>query len=258
MKNFFRVISLIMAIISLGMCAVACENGEITDFSSKAFYNYNASNTGKGTNIKMMYVEREIDSMKVEDFVASDKESDFVRIDIKNYGSIVVVLRHDVAPVSVANFKKLVSEKFYDGTVFHRVIEHFMIQGGGYIIETETNEDGVENSKLVEKESESIFGAFESNGFENNLLHVRGVLSMARTSVKNSASSQFFIIHETNESSASLNGDYAAFGYVLAGMNVVDAIATCEVKDANTNAPSPVEDVIIESATFVEPKEKLW
>ena len=81
---------------------------------------------------------------------------------------------------------------------------------------------------------------------------------MARTSVPNSASSQFFIIHETNESSASLNGNYAAFGYVLAGMNVVDAIATCEVKDANTNAPSPVEDVIIESATFVEPKEKLW
>lgn len=258
MKRFLRVISFVLAILSLGLCAVACQNGDPTDFSSKAFYNYNTSSTGKGTNIKSMYVEREIDSMKVEDFVASDKESDFVLIKIKDYGSIVVLLRHDVAPVSVANFKKLVSEKFYDGTVFHRVIEHFMIQGGGYIIETETNEDGVENSKLVEKESESIFGEFESNGFENNLLHVRGVLSMARTSVKNSASSQFFIIHETNESSASLNGNYAAFGYVLAGMNVVDAIATCEVKDANTNAPSPVEDVIIESATFVEPKEKLW
>jgi hypothetical protein len=65
------------------MCAAACQNGELTDFSSKAFYNYNTSNTGKGTNIKMMYVEREIDSMKVEDFVASDTESDFVRIDIK-------------------------------------------------------------------------------------------------------------------------------------------------------------------------------
>ena len=258
MKRFLRVISFVLAILSLGLCAVACQNGDPTDFSSKAFYNYNTSSTGKGTNIKSMYVEREIDSMKVEDFVASDKESDFVLIKIKDYGSIVVLLRHDVAPVSVANFKKLVSEKFYGGTVFHRVIEHFMIQGGGYIIETETNEDGVENSKLVEKESESIFGEFESNGFENNLLHVRGVLSMARTSVPNSASSQFFIIHETNESSASLNGNYAAFGYVLAGMNVVDAIATCEVKDANTNAPSPVEDVIIESATFVEPKEKLW
>jgi peptidyl-prolyl cis-trans isomerase B (cyclophilin B) len=258
MKRFLRVISFVLAILSLGLCVAACQNGDPTDFSSKAFYNYNTSSTGKGTNIKSMYVEREIDSMKVEDFVASDKESDFVLIKIKDYGSIVVLLRHDVAPVSVANFKKLVSEKFYDGTVFHRVIEHFMIQGGGYIIETETNEDGVENSKLVEKESESIFGEFESNGFENNLLHVRGVLSMARTSVKNSASSQFFIIHETNESSASLNGNYAAFGYVLAGMNVVDAIATCEVKDANTNAPSPVEDVIIESATFVEPKEKLW
>ena len=255
MKRFLRVISFVLAILSLGLCAVACQNGDPTDFSSKAFYNYNTSSTGKGTNIKSMYVEREIDSMKVEDFVASDKESDFVLIKIKDYGSIVVLLRHDVAPVSVANFKKLVSEKFYDGTVFHRVIEHFMIQGGGYTVEK--SEDG-KSSTLVDKESESIFGEFESNGFENNLLHVRGVLSMARTSVPNSASSQFFIIHETNESSASLNGNYAAFGYVLAGMNVVDAIATCEVKDANTNAPSPVEDVIIESATFVEPKEKLW
>lgn len=258
MKKTLRVISLILAIISLGMCAAACQNGELTDFSSKAYYDYSTSNTGKGTNIKTMYVEREIDSMKVEDFVASDKESDFVRIDIKNYGSIVVVLRHDVAPVSVANFKKLVSEKYYDGAAFHRVIEHFMIQGGGYIIETETNEDGVKNSNLVEKESRpAIQGEFDSNGFENNLYHVRGVLSMARTSVKNSASTQFFIIHETNEASASLNGDYAAFGYVLAGMDVVDAIAACQVF-GEENAPIPVEDVIIESATFVEPKDKLW
>lgn len=254
MKNFFRVISLIMAIISLGMCAVACENGEITDFSDKAYYDYNSSNTDKGTNIKMMYVEREIDSMKVEDFVKSDKESDFVLITIKDYGSIVVLLRHDIAPVSVANFKKLVSEKFYDGTVFHRVIEHFMIQGGGYTVEK--SEDG-KSSTLIDKESESIFGEFGSNGFDNNLLHIRGVLSMARTSVPNSASSQFFIVHETNETSANLNGDYAAFGYVLAGMDVVDAIATCKVF-GEANAPMPLKDVVIESASFVEPKDKLW
>lgn len=258
MNRFLKIISLILAVISLGLCAVACENGKVTDFSSKAYYDYNSSNTGKGTNIKMMYVEREIDSMKVEDFVASDKESDFVRIDVKNYGSIVVVLRHDVAPVSVANFKKLVSEKYFNDTSFHRVIEHFMIQGGGYTIKTETGEDGVKNSELVEKESRpEIQGEFESNGFKNNLLHVRGVLSMARASAPNSASTQFFIIHETNEASANLNGDYAAFGYVLAGMDVVDAIATCQVF-GEENAPIPVEDVIIESVTFVEPKDKLW
>ena len=80
---------------------------------------------------------------------------------------------------------------------------------------------------------------------------------MARTSVPNSASSQFFIVHETNETSANLNGDYAAFGYVLAGMNVVDAIATCEVF-GEANAPMPFKDIVIESASFVEPKDKLW
>lgn len=254
MKIFLRIISLILAILSLGMCAVACENGQVTDFSDKAYYDYNASNTGKGTKIRMMYVEREIDSMKAEDFTKSDKESDFVRLDIKDYGSIVIVLRHDVAPVSVANFKKLVRDKSFDGTVFHRVIEHFMIQGGGCFVEPD--EDG-EGTILREKTSDPIFGEFDDNGFENKLLHVRGVISMARTDVPNSASNQFFIVHETNDSSANLDGKYASFGYVLAGMDVVDAIAACEV-GVSGNISMPLEDVVIESATFVEPNEKIW
>lgn len=247
MNKFAKIICLILAVSAMGLFMMSCDKKEqITD---KAFYDYNNSLTGKGTNIKTMFVEREIDSMKVEDFEPTDKQSDYVLIKIKNYGSIVAVLRSDVAPLTVANFKKLTSEKFFDGTVFHRVIENFMIQGGGCIVVTDDN--GAD--KFETKKSPSIKGEFESNGFENNLNHVRGVLAMARTNVKDSASSQFYIVHQSSESSASLNGDYATFGYVLAGMEVVDAIATCKTF-GDKNAPIPIEDVVIESVTFVQPK----
>ncbi len=255
MNKFLKAICLLLAAMSLCMCAVSCDTASEKDLSDKAYYNYNESITGKGTSIKTMYVEREIDSKKTEDFVPSDKESDYVLISIKDYGDIVIVLREDVAPISVANFKKLVKSKFFNDTVFHRVIEHFMIQGGGCTVEKD--KDGI-NSTFVPKESDSIYGEFSSNGFENNLSHIRGVISMARTNVPNSASNQFFIIHESNENSANLNNNYAAFGYVLAGMDVVDAIATCDVVDLDKDAPFPIEDVVIESVTFVEPKVALW
>lgn len=248
MNKLIKAVCLILSVCSLGLFMISCEKEEpITD---KAFYDYNNSLTGKGTEIRTMFVEREIDTMKTEDFAASNKQSDYVLIKIKDYGDIVVVLRSDVAPITVANFKKLVSEKFYDGTIFHRVIEDFMIQGGGYYI-TKIDENG--KSETEKKESAAIKGEFTSNGFENNLHHVRGVIAMARTSVKDSASSQFYIVHKSSQSAASLNGDYATFGYVLAGMDVVDAIATC-VTYGEADAPIPLYDVIIESITFVEPK----
>ena len=251
MNTLKKVICLILAVCALCLVAVACDTNDKAN--DKAFYDYNSAKTGKGTDIKTMYVEREIDSMKVEDFEPSDKQSDFVLIKVKNYGEIVVLLRSDVAPITVANFKKLVADGFYNETVFHRVIEGFMIQGGGCIVEK--NEDG-KGETFVEKESPAIKGEFTSNGVENNLYHVRGIISMARTSVKDSASSQFFIIHQTGYSSTKLNGDYASFGYVLAGMDVVDAIATCKVI-GSSDAPIPVENVVIESITFVEPIEKI-
>lgn len=252
MKKILKFICLILAISALSCAVVSCDEKPIDD---KAFYDYTASNTGKGTDIRMLYVEREIDSMKAEDFVESDKQSDFIMINVKDYGSIVAALRSDIAPISVANIKKLVSEKFYDGTVFHRVIENFMIQGGGCTVEV--GDDG-KTSSFIAKEAETVKGEFASNGIENHLSHVRGVLSMARATDKNSASSQFFIIHQTNSSSLNLNGEYASFGYVLAGMEVVDAIATCEVYAADTSSPFPAKDVVIESVRFVEPKDKLW
>lgn len=247
MKTVLKLTSVILLISALLVCAVSCN--AYNEPTGKARYDYNSSATGNGTEIKNVFVKSEINSMKVEDFIQSNQQSDYVLIKIKNYGDIVAVLRHDVAPLTVENFKKLVSEGFYDGTAFHRVIENFMIQGGGsYIVESENG-----GTEFKAKESPAIYGEFTQNGFENNLRHLRGVLSMARTSEPNSASSQFFIMHQLTDSAVNLDGKYATFGYVLAGMDVVDAIATCEVF-GDSDAPIPLEDVVIESITFVEPK----
>ena len=255
MNTFKKIICLVLAVCALGILTISCDKPK-EEISDKAFYDYDNSRTGKGTDIQAMYVKREIDSMEVEDFEPSNKQSDFVLIKVKNYGEIVVLLRSDVAPATVANFKKLVADGFYNETVFHRVIEHFMIQGGGCIVEK--NEDG-KGETFKEKESPTIKGEFTSNGFENNLYHIRGVISMARIGEQNnSASSQFFIVHESGYSASMLNGDYASFGYVLAGMDIVDAIAKCKVFGP-AESPIPIENVVIESITFVEPiEEKQW
>lgn len=231
MKTVTKLISLIMALVILASCLAACSGAA----------KYDVKKTGKGESVSMLWVEEEINSKQVSDFAECKKgDSDYVLIKVKDYGEIVVVLREDIAPVTVKNFKTLVKAGFYNGTIFHRVMENFMIQGGGYVMM-----DG----KKTEKEVASIKGEFTENGFTNNLCHVRGVISMARTSVPDSASSQFFIMHANT---ASLDSKYASFGYVLAGMDVVDAIATCEVK-GEANAPEPVEPVVIESITFVQP-----
>ena len=231
MKILVRVLCLFMALASLSLCLVSCGGPE----------KYDAGKTGKGTDLKMDKVIAEINSMKVSDFGECKKgSSDYVLIKVKDYGEIVIVLREDIAPITVKNFKNLVKSGFYSGTIFHRVMEGFMIQGGGY---TE------QNGALREKAASSIRGEFSDNYISNNLKHVKGVISMARTNDPNSASSQFFIMHADTQS---LDGKYAAFGYVLAGLEVVDAIATCEVA-GDANAPKPVKTVVIESATFVQP-----
>lgn len=133
-----------------------------------------------------------------------------VRIEMENGGIIDIELYEDKAPITAANFKKLVSEGFYDGLIFHRVIAGFMIQGGD---PTGTGCGG---------SSENIKGEFLANGFNNEISHVRGVISMARSQNPNSASSQFFIMHADGKF---LDGQYAAFGKVVSGMDVVDEIA---------------------------------
>ena len=168
-----------------------------------------------------------------DSYETSETETNFVVIDVKDYGKIVVELYPDVAPITVANFKKLVSEHFYDGLIFHRVIEGFMIQGGGI------------TQDYQQKEAETIKGEFASNGVVNNLAHTRGVISMARTDVKDSAFSQFFIMHEV---SPWLDGDYAAFGMVVEGIEVVDKIAAVSTDYYDM----PYENVVINSIRFIE------
>lgn len=133
------------------------------------------------------------------------------KINIKDYGTISVELYADKAPITVTNFVNLAKSGFYDGLTFHRVISGFMIQGG------DPDGDGTGGS------DENIKGEFSLNGVENDISHVRGVISMARSSAYDSASSQFFIMHEDT---TGLDGQYAAFGMVTEGIEIVDKI--CE------------------------------
>ena len=134
-----------------------------------------------------------------------------VKIEIEDYGDIIVELNREAAPETVDNFLKLVNEGFYDGVGFHRIIEGFMIQGG------DPQGTGAGGS------GENIKGEFTANGVMNPIQHLRGVISMARAQHPDSASSQFFIVHQD---SRFLDGEYAAFGRVVEGMDVVDTIAT--------------------------------
>ncbi len=159
-----------------------------------------------------------------------------VKIEMADGGIIKIKLYGDVAPITVANFEKLVKEGFYDGLIFHRVINGFMIQGGD---PTGTGMGG---------SPDNIKGEFASNGVTNNLSHTRGTISMARTMVKDSASSQFFIVHED---ATYLDGEYAAFGVVTEGMDVVDKIAAVDTDMRD----KPVKDVVMAKVTLIPDEE---
>ena len=153
-----------------------------------------------------------------------------VEIDVKDYGKIIVRLDSKTAPLTVQNFLNLVNEGFYDGLTFHRIIKGFMVQGG------DPQGTGMGGS------TNQIKGEFASNGVINNIKHVRGVISMARSSAPNSASSQFFITHQD---APHLDGEYAAFGKVTSGMEVVDKLAdTAKVEDANGTVAKANQPVI--------------
>ncbi len=153
-----------------------------------------------------------------------------IEIDIKDYGVIKVELDADVAPITVANFLNLTNDKFYDGLTFHRIIDTFMIQGG------DPAGNGSGGSDV------DIKGEFTNNGVVNNLQHTRGAISMARAMDPNSGSSQFFIVHQD---SPHLNGDYACFGYVTEGIEIVDKIcADTPVTDTNGTVQPENQPVI--------------
>lgn len=171
----------------------------------------------------------------------AEQTTSFVQFTMEGGATFVVELYADKAPITVENFKTLVSQGFYDGLTFHRVYKGFMIQGG----DPKGNGTGGSENKIL--------GEFSANpDFEgtNDLSHERGVISMARATAYNSASSQFFIMHASRPL---LDGQYAAFGRVVAGMETVDTIANVAVEQQSTGTErtKPVERIVIEQAYFV-------
>lgn len=158
------------------------------------------------------------------------KNNPIVTITMQDGGVMKLELYPDVAPNTVKNFISLANAGYYDGLIFHRIIAGFMIQGGGYNAEGYPVETGY-----------SIKGEFASNGFTNDLKHTRGVISMARTQVRDSASAQFFIMHED---APHLDGEYAAFGMLLEGFEVLDSIATVQTGYNDVPLVFPVIDTI--------------
>ena len=159
-------------------------------------------------------------------------------IKIKDMGEISAELYPEKAPLTVENFVSLAKKGFFEGLIFHRVISGFMIQGGGF------------TPDFDHKEAPSIRGEFAANGFkENDIPHKRGTLSMARTNMPNSASSQFFIMHED---APYLDRQYAAFGTVTSGIEVVDKIAAVKTGTYGYYQDVPKTPVVIESISVVE------
>ena len=156
---------------------------------------------------------------------------------VKNYGTIALELDADIAPITVENFANLVNEGFYNGLTFHRIISGFMIQGGDPL------GNGTGGS------SKTIKGEFASNGVKNSISHVRGTISMARSSMPNSASSQFFIVHKD---STFLDGQYAAFGTVTSGMEVVDKICADTAVEDDNGTVAKNNQPVIEKITIID------
>ena len=229
-----RLLCLIMAILLTSLFLVSCDdltttNGDTSESTTQIPPEHVGHVAPTADQIDLSTID------SIEGITVSDTPTDYVLISVKNYGDMLVRLFPDVAPITVANFKMLVGEGFYDGLTFHRVISGFMIQGG------DPEGNGMGGS------DQNIYGEFSSNSFENNLAHKRGVLSMARANDPNSASSQFFICHKNSASVINLDGSYATFGFVVYGIEVVDKIAKVNT-DSNDK---PLSKVIIESIKFV-------
>ena len=161
----------------------------------------------------------------------------YAEIEVEDYGTISLELDADTAPITVTNFVNLAKDGFYDGLTFHRIIDGFMIQGGDPLGNGTGGSD------------ETIKGEFSDNGVENDISHVRGTISMARSSDPDSASSQFFIVHQD---STYLDGQYAAFGHVTDGMDVVDAICEDTPVQDNNGTVAAEDQPVITSITLSE------
>ena len=210
-------------------------NSDIRDFVSNVEYTLENGENGALSNGDKITIKAKYSKSQAEDLRLTIKNptkkvkvsglKDLLtgyydcEIKIKNYGSIKLKLDANTAPITVSNFVGLANDGFYNGLTFHRIIKGFMIQGG------DPNGDGTGGSK------DTIKGEFSSNGVDNPLKHTRGVISMARSQSNDSASSQFFIMHED---APSLDGEYAAFGCAYSGMDIVDKICNdAKTEDSN-------------------------
>lgn len=191
-------------------------------------YNRSVSNANADTNTQ-------VENEEEKSMYSTGKHH--AEIVVKDYGTISLELDADAAPITVANFAKLVNEGFYDGLTFHRIISGFMIQGGDPL------GNGMGGSE------QNIKGEFAVNGVKNSISHVRGTISMARSQSYNSASSQFFIVHED---STFLDGQYAGFGKVTSGMEIVDKICEDTQVEDDNGTVLKANQPIIEKITMVD------
>ena len=238
MKKSYIIIGVVVIVMlaAIGIYAVINSNSQskkqLEENSTNIEGTTNTENSTKENNTenKDEYIQNNQISNESEENNMYSTGKHHAEIVVKNYGTIVLELDADVAPITVENFLKLIDEDFFAGLIFHRVIPGFMIQGGGY------------TKDFKEKHCDSIKGEFKSNGVNNELKHTEGVLSMARTMIKDSASSQFFIMHKP---APHLDGEYAAFGKITEGMDIVDKIATCETDWSD----APMTPVVMKTVT---------
>ena len=234
-------VAIVLALVLGGVDKNNTTDGTTTTTTTTTTSSETTSSANK--NADMAAIKAEINSKAVADFVETTETTEYVKLTIKHYGDVIIRLRPDIAPITVANFQKLVGDGFYNGLTFHRIYKGFMIQGG------DPKGDGTGGSGT------SIKGEFKVNGVQNDLSHITGVISMARRSTPyDSATSQFFICN--SDASRSLDGSYAGFGYVVAGLDVILNVSDVEVKANIAGEMSqPVDPVYIEKICFVMPKQ---
>lgn len=245
MKKSYIIIGMVVIVmlVAIGIYAVINSNSQSKKQSKENSTNIEGT-TNTENSTKENNTENKAENIQNNQISNESEENNMystgkhhAEIVVKNYGTIALELDADVAPITVENFANLVNEGFYNGLTFHRIISGFMIQGGDPL------GNGIGGS------SKTIKGEFASNGVKNSISHVRGTISMARSSMPNSASSQFFIVHKD---STFLDGQYAAFGTVTSGMEVVDKICDETAVEDDNGTVAKNNQPVIEKITMID------
>jgi peptidyl-prolyl cis-trans isomerase B (cyclophilin B) len=245
MKKSYIIIGMVVIVmlVAIGIYAVINSNSQSKKQSKENSTNIEGT-TNTENSTKENNTENKAENIQNNQISNESEENNMystgkhhAEIVVKNYGTIALELDADVAPITVENFANLVNEGFYNGLTFHRIISGFMIQGGDPL------GNGTGGS------SKTIKGEFASNGVKNSISHVRGTISMARSSMPNSASSQFFIVHKD---STFLDGQYAAFGTVTSGMEVVDKICAETAVEDDNGTVAKNNQPVIEKITMID------